>query len=932
MIARFVQRFALVVIGAWALAVVIGNSVAPQLEQLITLEDQPYSPYGTATWEAVQWSATAFDEEPGDNIGYVVLEKDGPLDQHDRLYYDQLLAALRSDSRHVFEVQDRWGVPATAAAAMSDDHRAVFAAMRLSGLIGTSQARESISAVRSIVAQMGPPDGVQVFVTGPGVTIVDEFTAIDKHTQLITIATFAALLILLLILYRSLITAMVPLISVVMSLAIAKPIISVLVDHEVIGVSLFSLELSTAVVVGTGTGFAIFLIGRYHERRREGIDPHAALADAYRGVAPAIVASTFIVVAPLGAVGWLDLARISMFGTTGILCSIGVLSVGLASLTLTPALIALASRFDLVKPPRRRTTLRRFRRIGTAVARWPAPYLLGSGVLVLVLAIALPGVPIGWNEAAATPRWADSNLGYQAANRHFPPNELLPAVVTIETDHDLRNPTGLTAIEKITAALMAVPGVRMVQSASHPSGLISKQASLTASGGNLGDKLYDFGDLLSARQDALANLETAANELLQSLDLLQSAMSQSAYGIGQVGLAIHLTQDAIVKLRGRSADVIEIFDPLRSFVGAIPDCDGTPVCAAAQGVVGWADGVSENAKNLADGTEQLAKAIADAAAASGGGSLGQIYVSLGPQIVKVRASAAQLKLVLNNPATPVPIPELPAYLHQLAAVSSGAPGVDLYASRTILTDPNMRPVLEDFISPTGRATRLLVYGDGDEWGSQGAERARAVVKAVGESTKEGTLKPVAVQLTGVGPTTRDIQDLVGDDLLLLVAITLAVIFGIAAFLLRSPLAGVVILGTIAASYVCALGASVMFWQRLLGYELHWLVPPIAFVLLIALGSAGNLLLARRIREESPAGPRVSIIRTFASTGAVVTISGIVIGITMFGLSTSSALSVAQIGVTVGLGLLLDALVVRCFVLPAMLVVMHRWIWWPRQPV
>ncbi|GAB3010202.1 MMPL/RND family transporter [Mycobacterium bourgelatii] len=932
MIARFIQRFALLVIGAWALAVVIGNSVAPQLEQLITLEDQPYSPYGTATWEAVQWSARAFDEAPGDNIAYVVIEKDSALDDSDRLYYDQLLAALRSDSRHIFEVEDRWGIPATADAAVSADHKAVFATLRLSGMIGTSQAREAITAVRSIVAQMSSPDGVHVFVTGPGVTILDEFAAIDRHTQLITLATFAVLLVLLLILYRSLITAMVPLVTVVMSLAIAKPIITLLVDREVIGVNLFSLELSTAVVVGTGTVFAIFLIGRYHERRRQDFDPADALDDAYRGVAPAIVASTLIVVAPLGAVGWLDLARISMFGTTGILCSIGVIAVGLAALTLTPALIALASRFDLLKPPERRRTLRRFRRIGTAVARWPAPYLLGSGVLAVVLLIALPGVPIGWNEAAATPRWAPSNLGYQAADRHFPPNELLPAVVTIETDHDIRNPTGLTAVEKITTSIMAIPGVRMVQSASHPSGLASKQAALTASGGNLGDNLYDFGDLLAARQDALPNLETAANEVVKSLDLLQGAMQQSVYGIGQVSLAVHLTQDAIVKLRSRSADVVEIFDPLRSFVGSIPDCVATPVCAAAQGAVAWANGVSDTAKNLADGAEQLAQGIADAAATSGGASFAQIMDQVSGQMAQVRASAAQLKLVLNNPATPVSILEMPGYLHELAAVSPDAPGANLYASRRILTDPNMRPVLDDFISSTGLATRLLVYGEGDEWGSEGAERARAIVSAVKDATQDGTLKPVAVQLTGVGPTTRDIQDLVGGDLLLLVAITLVVIFAIAALLLRSPLAGIVVLATIAMSYVCALGASVMFWQRLLGYELHWLVPPIAFVLLIALGSSGNLLLARRMREERPGGPRVSIIRTFAATGAVITVAGIVIGITMFGLATSSALSVAQIGVTVGLGLLLDALVVRSFVLPAIVVVLERWIWWPREPV
>lgn len=53
----------------------------------------------------------------------------------------------------------------------------------------------------------------------------------------------------------------------------------------------------------------------------------------------------------------------------------------------------------------------------------------------------------------------------------------------IETDHDIRNPAGLTAIERITAAIMAIGGVRMVQSASHPNGMVSKQAALTASAG-----------------------------------------------------------------------------------------------------------------------------------------------------------------------------------------------------------------------------------------------------------------------------------------------------------------------------------------------------------------------------------------------------------------------------------------------------------------
>ena len=130
------------------------------------------------------------------------------------------------------------------------------------------------------------------------------------------------------------------------------------------------------------------------------------------------------------------------------------------------------------------------------------------------------------------------------------------------------------------------------------------------------------------------------------------------------------------------------------------------------------------------------------------------------------------------------------------------------------------------------------------------------------------------------------------------------------------------------SYASALGASILIWQHLLHHELHWTVAPISFIALVAVGADYNLLLAMRIREEARAGLGTGIIRAFAATGGVVTTAGIVFGITMFALAGSSVLSVAQIGVTIGVGLLLDTLVVRTFVLPSIVALLGRWFWWP----
>ena len=92
----------------------------------------------------------------------------------------------------------------------------------------------------------------------------------------------------------------------------------------------------------------------------------------------------------------------------------------------------------------------------------------------------------------------------------------------------------------------------------------------------------------------------------------------------------------------------------------------------------------------------------------------------------------------------------------------------------------------------------------------------------------------------------------------------------------------------------------------------------------------TLLLAMRIREEADAGLGTGTVGVFAATGGVVTTAGIVFGITMFALAGSSVLSIAQIGTTIGVGLLLDTLIVRTFVLPSLIALLGRWFWWPTR--
>ncbi|MCW2529402.1 MAG: hypothetical protein JWM76_4262, partial [Pseudonocardiales bacterium] len=139
--------------------------------------------------------------------------------------------------------------------------------------------------------------------------------------------------------------------------------------------------------------------------------------------------------------------------------------------------------------------------------------------------------------------------------------------------------------------------------------------------------------------------------------------------------------------------------------------------------------------------------------------------------------------------------------------------------------------------------------------------------------------------------------------------------------------------TVAFSFAGAFGLSILLWQHLIGLQLHWLVLPITFVILVAVGSDYNLLLIARVKEEigigiQTTGLHTGLIRARGSTGGVVTSAGLVFAFTMLAMLASDLRTIAQVGSTVCIGLLLDTLIVRSFIVPALIRLLGPWFWWP----
>ena len=140
------------------------------------------------------------------------------------------------------------------------------------------------------------------------------------------------------------------------------------------------------------------------------------------------------------------------------------------ALTLVPAILAVGSRFG-VFDPKRQVHTRRWRRVGTAIVRWPAPILVATVAISLIGLLTLPGYKPSYNDQKSLPHDIPANLGCAAAARHFPESKMTsPDLLMIESDHDMRNSADLLILNKLAKAVFAVPGIANVQSITRPEG------------------------------------------------------------------------------------------------------------------------------------------------------------------------------------------------------------------------------------------------------------------------------------------------------------------------------------------------------------------------------------------------------------------------------------------------------------------------------
>lgn len=364
--------------------------------------------------------------------------------------------------------------------------QAVLTIVALKGTYQSKQSRVTVNLLEDMLARLpAPPEGLRLAMTGSAAIGHDLNVASNSSVHKTTWATVGLVVVILLVVYRSPLLALLPLVTIALSVQTSLWGIAALtrvpgIDFQVINITNVFVIV---VLFGAGTDYCLFLIARYREelaRGRTGVD---ALRHAIEQVGGALVASAGTVICGLGMLWFSSFAKIQYTGPAiGLSLAISLV----ACLTLAPVLLRWlrGSVFWPFRPPhherghdREAESLEQipmsafWGRVANVVIRRPGLILSASLVALTPFAIIGSQTRSNYSQIDDLGDEQPSIVGTRVVQRYFSVGELSPtSVLVAHPEINFRSDAGREAVASLSARLAALPSVAEVRSASRPLG------------------------------------------------------------------------------------------------------------------------------------------------------------------------------------------------------------------------------------------------------------------------------------------------------------------------------------------------------------------------------------------------------------------------------------------------------------------------------
>jgi RND superfamily putative drug exporter len=338
---------------------------------------------------------------------------------------------------------------------VAPDRKVALLVVGFAGPAERADTQAAVTALRHAMTGDLAGSGLSAGMTGQAAVVVDNKQAFGHATAIVAAVTLTLIVVLLLLIFRSPVAALLPLLTVGLVYAVTTGLVALGAHalHTQVGQELPTML--TVVLFGIGTDYVLFLLFRYRERLRMGESPAEAIVSAVGRVGEAIACAALTVIAAFGA---LVLAVLGFFRTLGPSLAVAVAVMLLAVLTLVPAVVRVLGRFvfrpaTVTRPATRAP--RTFPWLGRLVGRRPG-LVLAAGVLLLgAAASGLTVIQPNYDPIAQLPSGTESERAFNDLLTGFPAGALSPTTVYLHASQ----PLDAAQVGAFTAVLAAVPGV-----------------------------------------------------------------------------------------------------------------------------------------------------------------------------------------------------------------------------------------------------------------------------------------------------------------------------------------------------------------------------------------------------------------------------------------------------------------------------------------
>jgi RND superfamily putative drug exporter len=875
---RWVSRHPGAVVAGWLLLAVTVTVAAPDLTRLAAEGQAHLVPELSESAQASRMIRQAWPDQWYDSTAVVALSRNTGLTGADRDYARSLDQAFRTQTDRpeaLLRVLGPGSPSEIADRLYSPDGTTQLLVLPISESFVSPATGQAVTTLQEIQRGLPAPEGLRVLWTGDAVLGRDYMARVKDSLDRAAIVTVFLLLIVLLVVYRSLLLALIPLVTIGVGVLISRSVLSwmVLAGWEVSPL----VELFLIVILfGCGTDFCLFLSWRFGEHWNPSNPAGAMRVTLLKTITPLLTSAGTVI----GGLTLMRVTQFKLFSTTGPSVALGLaLTLG-ACLTLAPALLILLARWR----PRAFTGLTApssgfWHGIARQVMR--RPFLTWLGTLLVMAPIVAVSLfnekPYAQDTFGELP-WSTPSLRAlreitdptdTQPTRKFRMGELAPLTVLLQADTDWTRSEGLALIDDVSRLLSHQRRLLEVRSATQPLG--SAQPLERA---RLASRLKEINEgftRLSEGAEALENGLIQGGAKLRTAMMLEDLTGLSLTGTGKP--ARLPPSDPLAS--GLKQATSSLFGVRRSAPPPAREPSDPPPAPGPQDVM------LRDLAQAAQGARQIAEGA--------------------------RRAQSEVTAILSDPVGRRALDKL------------------LITPRNREENPELEKSFEVYISPDRSLARIDLVQADRLCSAPALDQVETLRRRIGEYLAEEDAIPTRALFTGANAQGYDIRDLTRQDQSVTWFVVPIAVFLILLVAHRDVGACVNLVATMILTYSFAMGVTHLLFVTILGADgIDWKVPYFLFVLLVAVGVDYNVFLMSRMEEEVRSlGLRSGITRAVAQTGGLITSAAAITACSFASFLSSPLGSIRQLGFALVVGILVDALLVRPVLVPCGQWLLHR---------